>query len=427
MRILCAGISHKTAPLSIRERFALDAPARRAALKDLCARWPEAECLALSTCNRTEVYLARPAHGRPRADELRDWLASLGGLSGAEPVYVLEDSEAAGHLFAVASGLESLVPGEPQIVAQIKDAYGAAGEAGAARHVLHELVQAALHAAKRVRSETPIGQGKVSVASVAVEQAAEALGSLAGVRVLSVGAGKMSELILRHLRRRGAGDVVVANRSAAAARELAGRCGGRSVPFERLTEALPGRDLVLTSTAADAPVLRRKDIAAGRGDGPLVIIDIAVPRDVEPGAGDLPGVRLYNIDDLEAVAARAMAARRDEAEAGREVIAPLVAEFERSLRVREVAPTIRSLHEYMRAVADAELADAMNKLSTHDDAPEDERILRRALHRTIRRILHPAARNLRDAAGSQSASIRAAALRKAFGLDAGEDPPARPR
>ena len=423
MRVLCTGISHKTADVATRERFALDRASVRSALDDFRRLWPEAEALAVSTCNRTEAYVARPLHGHPREQELRDWFRALGGparAEAAETIYTFVDAEAARHMFTVASGLDSLVPGEPQIVAQLKEAYGAAVEKQTARAVLNELVQTALHAAKHVRRETRIGAGKVSVASVAVDCVVGRLGALAGKCVLSIGAGKMNELMLRRLRQLGASRVLVANRTAGRARQLAAGCGGEVVPFRSLKESLALADVVVTSTASDSPILTRRMIAAARKSRsrkPLLIMDIAVPRDVEAAAGELKNVFLYNIDDLESVVRSTIRTRRGQGRRADRIINEHVKEFMEALNVRQVAPTIDALYTYMRKIADEELASARNKLTGHADAGEDTEILQRALHRTIRRIMHPAARALRDAAGTDAARAHIAAVQRLFRLD----------
>jgi glutamyl-tRNA reductase len=422
MRILCAGISHRTAGVALRERLALDADARDAALRDLARRWPEAECLAIATCNRTEIHLARAVHGHPRQGELRDYLRRLGRLAAdeADAIYDFADGEAVGHLFSVAAGLANLVPGEGQIVAQLKAAYSAAVAAGTARGVLNELVQAALHAGKAVRTATAIDAGKVSVASVAVDCVTEALGDLAGKCVVNVGAGKMNELMLRRLAELGAGRIVVLNRSPARARELAERCGGEPAPLETLPRQLADADVVVTSTAAETPVISREmaaDAQKRREGRALLIIDIAVPRDVDPAAAELAGVSLFNIDDLESVVRRTLQTREDERHAAEALIAGHVERFMEQLNVRHVAPTIDALYAYMRGVADEELAAARKKLATHDDADLDAEIIERVLHRTVRRIMHPAARSLRQAAGGDTARSDVAALRRLFELE----------
>ena len=423
MRILCTGISHKTADVALRERFALTAGALASAMDDFRRRWSDAEVLLVSTCNRTEAYTARPVHGHPREDELRSWFGGLGGPAAAraeKAIYTLGDAPAVRHLFEVAAGLDSLVPGEAQIVSQLKDAYAAAVKKRTARTVLNALVQTALHTAKHVRRETTIGAGRVSVASAAIDCAVGRLKALEGKCVLNIGAGKMNELMLDRLRQLGAGSVLVANRTPGRARQLASRCGGKAVALASIGRRLAEADVVLTSTASQRPILTRKMIAAAqkkRNGAPLLIVDIAVPRDVESGAGELENVFLYNIDDLESVVRATIRTRRGQRSAANKIIARHVSEFLGGLNVRQVAPTIDALYAYARGIADEELAAARNKLTTHNDSREDAEILRRALHRTIRRIMHPAARTLRDAAGTDAARAQIAAIRKLFGLD----------
>ena len=423
MRILCTGISHKTADVALRERLALGPSAIHSALEDFRQRWPEAEILAISTCNRTEAYAARPVHGHPREDELRNWFCGLGGLAeaeAAETIYTLTDAAAARHLFTVASGLDSLVPGEAQIVAQLKAAYAAAVEQQTARTVLNELMQGALHAAKHVRRETDIGAGKVSVASVAIDCVVRKLAALTGKCVLNIGAGKMNELMLDRLKELGVGRILVANRSAARARQLASKCGGKAVPFGSIGKQLARADVVVTSTASETTILTQKMITRSqrtRGARPLLIVDIAVPRDVESSAGQIPNVFLYNIDDLESVVRRTIRTRRGQKSAAGKIIDEHVDEFLSNLNVRQVAPTIDALYAYMRGIADEELSAARNKLAAHEDVEADAEALQRALHRTIRRIMHPAARALRNAAGTDAARAHIAAIRKLFELD----------
>ncbi len=430
MRILCVGANHRTADLAVRERLALDADQRADALRALRETWPEAEFAVLSTCNRTEVYAARPVHGHPRADRLGAWLLGRCGVGpgaggGEGLLYTLTDAEATRHLFAVASGLDSLVPGEDQIVAQVKDAYAEAAEADAAGGVLSELFQGALHVAKHVRTETDIAMGKVSVASVAVEFVAQVFETLAGKTVLNVGAGEMNELMLQHLRDAGAESIVVANRSRPAAERLAEAFAARAAGLDELGELLPAADVVLTSTGSPEAILTAKDVADAqrtRGYRPLLIVDIAVPRDVAPEAGQVESVFLYNIDDLEQVVRATLARRADQQQAADGIIDEHVDELLGGLKVRQVAPTIEALYRRMQRIADDELADARNKLGTHDDAEEDMAILERTLHRTIRRMLHPCTARLRSAAGSDAARAHVAALRDLFHLDAEDEP-----
>jgi len=423
MRLLCIGLSHKTADVALRERLAFDQAAVQRALPGLAERWKEAEFAILSTCNRTEVYVARPAGGPPNAQELTAWLGEFHHLSPAvfeQAIYALGDAAAVRHLFATASGLDSLVLGEAQIAGQVKDAYAAARQLGTAGPILNDLFQTALHAAKRVRTETDIAVGHVSVASAAVDCMTASIGSPAGKCVLNVGAGKMNDLMLRRLAQLGVGSILVANRSPERAAALARQCGGQAVEFDRLAEHLAAADAVLTSTASRTPIFTREMVAgamAARNGRPLLFVDIAVPRDVDPAVGELDGVSLYNIDDLDRIVAGSFSDRHRNRVAAEAIVAHHVARLLREMKIRDVAPTIDSLLRRLTDIADEELAAAVNKLSGHEDAEQDVEILRRALHRTIRRILHPVARNLRRTAGSDTSGADAAALRKLFGLD----------
>ena len=423
MRILCTGLNHKTAKLELREKLALDAASSRKALADLAQSWPHAEFLVLSTCNRTELYVARPVHGRPREEQLHLWLARWCGLNleqFASALYTLADADAMEHLFEVAAGLDSLVPGEDQIVNQIKQAYQFACDGGSAGAVLNAVVQAALRAAKAVRSETGLAQGRVSVASVAIDCLLTSMGSIDSRRVLCLGTGKMGRLVLTHLRDQAAGPILVASRSPERARGLAGDCGGEAIDIGRVDACLSDSDVVICSTAAAAPVLTRRQVeaaVAGRADRPMLILDLAVPRNVEPSAAEVRGVRLINLDDLEQVVRGTIRMRDEHRLAAQRLIRHHVQTLREELSVRIVAPTIRSLYHKMRRIADEELADAANKLASHEDMEQDLQILRRTLHRTIRRMLHPAAVQLRQSAGSSTARADAAALERLFDLE----------
>jgi glutamyl-tRNA reductase len=427
MRILCVGTNHKTADVAVREKLAFSAERRQAALKQLRAAWPDAEFAVLSTCNRMEIYLARPVHGHPREEELRDWVLAQHGVSGSpyvEALYMLSDAEAVSHLFAVASGLDSLVPGEAQVVAQVKEAYTQAVEAGAAHVVLNELFQAALHVAKHIRTETEIAMGKVSVASLAVDFVRQLFETLKGKCVLNVGAGKMNSLMLARLREMHADRIVVVNRSRPAAERLAGEFGGRPGDFERLEDHLAEADVVVTSTGSRDPVITAGMVSAAqkrRDWRPLLIVDIAVPRDVDPKAGKVENVFLYNIDDLDRIVQANLEMRSGQHGAAQTIITEHVDELMGALNVRKVAPTIESLYKKMSLIAEQELTDARNKLSTHPDAEEDIEILRRTLHRTIQRILHPCAQHLRKSAGTDAARAHVATVRELFELDEQDD------
>lgn len=428
MRILCVGISHKTADIALREKLAFDVAGRAEALATLPQRWSDAEFAILSTCNRVEIYTARPVHGHPREQELVEFLGQFHDVPSeqlAGAMYTLSDGEAARHLFSVAAGLDSLVPGEAQITAQVKDAYSAALEAGTARAVLNELFKQALHAAKHVRTETCVAEGKASVASVAVDCIKNQLDSLTGRCVLSIGAGKMNQLMLKYLKKLGAERILVANRSPDRARKLAEQCGGLAVGFDDLGVHLRQADIVLTSTGSDSPIITSQMLASAQGqrDGrPMLIVDLAVPRDVEPAAGELEGVSLYNIDEMDEVVRQTIKSRRSDVAAAERIIDLHTAELMERINIRQVAPTIDELYRKMERICDEELAAAGKKLTGHDDADADMAILTQAMRRTIRRIMHPCVQNLRGSAGSDAARAHIAALRKLFGLDQQQKP-----
>ena len=409
--------------MAVREKISFDAATLPDALRDLARRWPDAEFAIVSTCNRTEVYTARPVHGHPREAELGDWLCEVHSLRPrelAEVSYTLADADAVGHLYAVASGLDSLVPGEAQIVAQVKEAYARAVEASCARAVMNELFQGALHVAKHIRTETDIAVGKVSVASVAVEFARQVFETLESKCVLNIGAGKMNELMLQQLRQLAPGELVVVNRDAARAERLADACGGRAGSFDRIEEHLAAADVVLTATGAREPIVSVemvRRVQDRRAYHPLLIVDIAVPRDVEPDAGRIENVFLYNLDDLDRIVQSNLRMRQSQRAPADEIIAEHVDEFLSALSVRNVTPTIEALYGFVERIAEEELAEARNKFSAHDDAAEDLVILQRTLRRAIRRMLHPCMQRLRSAAGSSAARMHVASLRELFPLE----------
>lgn len=428
MRILRVAATHLTADVAMRERLAIERQQLSAALADLADRWPGAEFLLLSTCNRTEVYTARPVHAHPREEELRRWFHQYRGVDSDLCEHALRtdaDAEAVRELFAVACGLRSMVVGEAEIVAQLKDAYSAARQAGTAGAVVNEMVQTALEASKDVRRRTGIARGKVSVASVAVDFIAASAGTLAGRCVLNVGAGKTNELMLRRLAELDADRLLVTNRSTDRAAELAGRCGGQTVPWDAMAEHLLQADIVVTSTGSHSPVITSEMLsAATQGGREMLIVDLAVPRDVEPAAAELEGVTLYNIDDLSDAVKSAMQSRLAESGRAENIVERHVVAFLEKLNIRRVAPTIRSLYRLAHQIADDEMDRARNKLSEHEDAEQNETIVRHAVHRTLRRMLHPAVENLRRTAGTDSARADIAAIRKLFDLE-DEDKPTR--
>jgi glutamyl-tRNA reductase len=308
VRLLAMGVDHRSAPAAVREALAFDGPRCAEGLKAFCAAFPGNEAVILSTCNRVELYLAGAADAVPEVDALADALIGFHGvateaISGHLVSY--HDEGAVGHLFRVAASLESLVLGEGQILGQVRDAYQAAVACKTVGPIFHQVFQAALRVGKAVRAQTGMDQGKLSVASVAVEVAREVFDAFADKTVLVIGAGKMGETTLQHLKGLSPGTILVTNRSAERAEAVALRWGGRAWPFDRLGQALIEADLVISTTAANEPIVTLEQyqrVQRARRNRLALILDIAIPRDFDPRIGDLDQVMLYHVDDLRAQA-----------------------------------------------------------------------------------------------------------------------------
>src|SRR5213080_526710 len=329
MNLFCVGLSHHTANVQTRERFAGSASAERSLRTAGCA-----EALVLATCNRVEVYGA--SEKRVSTDEIAQCLLQSAGVSDREhtaapPFYRYEAERCVEHLFRVASGLDAMVVGEAEILGQTKKAYQSARASGAIGPWLHRLFQRPFRVAKQVRTHTEITRGSVSVGSVAVDLAQKIFGNLAERKVLVVGAGETSERTARALFSRGVVDLRVSNRSAERALELAQLVGGVAVPFEQWREQCRKIDILITSTSSDEPLLAPENLAPmlrDRRDRPLFIIDIAVPRDVDPGVNEMEGVYLYDIDSLQSVAEQSLALRRQQITAAEAIITEHIAAFQ---------------------------------------------------------------------------------------------------
>src|SRR5213596_196928 len=332
MNLFCVGLSHHTANVQTRERFAGSAGAEHTLRTAGCA-----EALVLATCNRVEVYGA--SEKRVSTDEIAQSLLQSsevgdGGHTSGLPFYRYEAEKCVQHLFRVASGLDSMIVGETEILGQTKKAYQSARVSGAVGPCLHRLFQRAFRVAKQVRTHTEITRGSVSIGSVAVDLAQKIFGNLAERRVLVVGAGETSERTARALFSRGVVDLCVSNRSAERALELAQLVGGVAVPFEQWREQCRKIDILITSTSSDEPLLAPENLAPmlrDRRDRPLFIIDIAVPRDVDPGVNEMEGVYLYDIDSLQSVAEQSLALRRQQITAAEAIITEHVADFGKSI------------------------------------------------------------------------------------------------
>ncbi len=387
--ILVVGLSHKTAPLEIREQLAFPDETVEPALKELGALPTVAEAMLLSTCNRVEIYAASREAGPSAVAEIRRYLIQGRQLAEerlAPHLYDRVGPAAVTHVFRVAAALDALVVGEPQILGQMKSAFGTANEVGSVGPLLGRCLERAFGVAKRVRTETAIARGAANVSSVAVELAQKVFGDLDGKTVLVIGAGKMSALAARHLADDGADNILVINRSPARAEALAQTVGGHARPWTDLHKLLGEVDVVVSSTGAREPILTKSDMKAvmkERRHRPIFIIDIAVPRDVESDTGKLDGVYLFDIDDLERVVVENRKGREKESATAERIVEVEAKQFLAWQRAQGVVPTIKMLRERFQHVADAEVAKALAQLG-----PEHEKAVRQLGDAIIAKLLH---------------------------------------
>jgi glutamyl-tRNA reductase len=401
-----AGVSHHRTPVELRERVALDREEAGALARRLAEAGAEAVCL--STCNRTEVYVAG-------ADETaaETALFELGGADLGPALYRLRDDAAALHLFRVAAGLDSMVPGEGEILGQVRAAY----EAGAAGPVLDRLFRQALHAGRKARAQTAIGESPASVSSAAAALAEQVFGDLRGCRIVLVGAGKVGEAAARNLLARGATLAVVANRGADRAERLARRLGGQAAPLEQAASAVAEADVVVASTGAPGLVLRRADVAVAlreRKGRPLFLIDLAVPRDLDPAIGELDGCYLYDIDDLEAVVAETLAGRRREAERAERIVAEEAKRFREWHASLDVVPAIASLRARAEEIRRAELRRAEARLGRLTEA--ERSVVESLTAQIVNKLLHLPTVRMKEAAAAADGVLYAETVRHLFGL-----------
>lgn len=415
MVILALGVHYKSAPVAVRERVAFapdDLPTALAALREYVA-----EGAILSTCNRTEIY-ALVGHVHSGGKNLRRFLSESRGVPAADLEPYLRwycQEEAVRHLFRVAAGLDSMVLGEPQILGQVREAWTLARQAGSLGPVLENLFREAVVVGKRARRETGISRHAVSVSSAAVILARQVVGDLTGCTVAVIGVGKMGEQAAELLVENGARRLLVLNRTAARAQDLADRLGGQALPLDRLAEALVQADVVITSTGAPTPIVTAalvESLLARRAGRPLCLIDIAVPRDVEPAVGRLPRVRLYNIDDLQAVCTANLGERAREADRVEALVAEHVERFRLWWQAREVVPTIAALRQRAEEIRQAELARALARLGHLSE--RDRQVVSALSVAIVNKLLHRPITRLKEVADSRSYSR---ALRDLFGLD----------
>jgi glutamyl-tRNA reductase len=408
MSLVLVGTSHRLSPVEERERVAYDFAgaaelARRLAL--------DGEAVCLSTCNRTELYVVDPD---PEAAEAR---ASKALLGDEVELYRMTDEAAALHLFRVAAGLDSLVPGEGEILGQVRDAY----EAGAHGPVLDRLFREALRVGKKVRTETAINESPASVSSAAAALAQQVFGDLTGCRVLLVGAGEVSELAARALAARGATIAAVTSRTQANAEQLAAAFDARAVPFAGLGSELEHADVVVSSTSSPEPILSREQVPDRKGR-PLFVIDLAVPRDVEPGVAQLEDCYLYDIDDLQAVVRESLSGRRREAERAEAIVeheAERFRDWQASLRV---VPAIASLRERAESIRSGELAKAESRLEGLSES--ERRTVESLTTQIVNKLLHVPIVRLKQAAAAEGSGYVEVA-KDLFGLPDDENADSR--
>jgi len=397
------GINHKTAPVALREKVAFSEDRLLAALRTLRQEVGVAEVVILSTCNRTELYWAGSASG----SELTQWLQRHHGVSLelAPSLYVHQERQAVTHAFNVASGLDSMVLGEAQILGQLKDAYRVAQEAGATGPALNKLFQAAFSAAKRVRTETRIGANAVSLASAAVSVARRVYSDLGERNALLVGAGEMIALTARHLAAQGVKRMVIANRSLGRAQTLAAELNAYAVGLNDLASELAAADVVICCTASPVPIITKAMAAAAvrtRRHRPIFMVDLAVPRDIEPQVSDLEDVYLYSIDDLQEVVDENRQQRELAADGARLVIDEEVARFLLESRAHDAGPAIRSLRAQADSVRQQTVEQARRMLATGRSPDEVIEYLANTL---TNRLLHAPTQALRHAAELADSSL----------------------
>jgi glutamyl-tRNA reductase len=427
--LLALGVSHRTAPLPLREQLALTEGRAAGVLNALVSEGPISEAAALSTCNRTELYLVA-------TDSVEAETAGLGvlareaGIPPTEllgPLYSLRDAEAASHLYRVTAGLESMIVGEAEIQGQVKRAYELALVEGASGPILNRMFRGALAAGKRARTETAVGEKGVSIPSVAVELAQRNLGDLSARRVLLIGAGETSELTARALAARGSDAVFIANRGYNRAISLAERFGGNAVRIDELPVQLASADIVVSTTNSPHHLIERSElelIMAQRDGAPLLVIDLAVPRDIDPECREIEGVSLYDVDEVQAIVERNASGREAEARRASAILDSELSRFERWLGSQEVMPTVTALRERADAIVSqviAENATRWESLSATDR--ERVEMLARAI---ANRLLHEPTVRLKGAADRDDAYLQVSALRELFGLDAGTEPESEP-
>ncbi len=425
-RLLLLGLNHTTAPLEVREKLAFNNAQRRAAIEAFLARFHGCEAVLLSTCNRVELYVGRDAHGAPAVEEMSRFLSEFHGLQQAafqEHLYLKTDRAVIEHLFAVASSLDSMVLGETQILGQVRDAYETSLQLSATGPSLNPLFQRAVAVGKRVLTETALAEGRISVASVAVDYAQRIFEHFGDKTVLCIGAGKMAILALKGFEALSPRELLVCNRDPDKAIALAQRFRGRAVPFVDLPDHLVSADIVVSSTGSQQPIITRElfeGLRRRRRYRPVFLIDIAVPRDIEQEVSQIENVYLYNLDDLQQVVAGTQSQRREAIDAARAIVTRHVEEFAVWHRQREMGPVIDRLYRRYHRLAQEELTRTLGK--TEGISQPDRAQLEEMTRRIVNKLLHTPVHTLRrsERLGTPTAqSVHA--LEKLFWLDEHEE------
>ena len=437
MHLVLVGISHRTAPVDLRERVDFQARGVGDALRALAGRGSAREAVVVSTCNRAEMYVACDEAAATRQDLVR-FVSDFNGVPAIEVaphIYDVADLDVARHLFRVAAGLDSLVMGEPQILGQVKDAHTCATEARTAGPVLNRLFHASFAVGKRVRTETGLGSGAVSISYAAVALARKIFGDLTGRSVAVIGAGEMGKLTALHMKSHALSRITIVSRTMAHAARTAEAIGGASAaPWDELDAVLGASDIVITATGAAAPILTKAHIESvmrPRRNRPLFIIDIAMPRDVEAAAGEIEQVFLYNIDDLQATVRENLARRASEVARAETIVNEEVEKFGQWFRSRGAIPTVVALRERFEAIRRAELERLDFKLSSLP--PEARARVDEVTHLIVEKLLLTPTEQLKALGDSETVGPYAEALRRLFALsdhpahDQPEDDAASPR
>jgi glutamyl-tRNA reductase len=421
--LIVVGLNHRTAPVTLLERMAVPEERLAKVLHDLVAREHLLEVVVLSTCNRIEVY-ARCTHFHPAVGDVSAFLADYSGADSddfADLLYTYYDDAAVAHLFSVAAGLDSMIVGESEILGQVREAWQAALREGTAPQ-LAGLFRHAVESGKRVRTETGIGRHPVSIPSAAVSVAAEHLGTFEGAKVLVIGAGQMATGLASTLRSRGVEQVWIANRTLERAEQAAERIGAQAIPLSEIADTLVDADVMLSSTASTQVLVERATVEmvmACRGGRPLLVVDVALPRDIDPGVREVNDVTLLDLDDLKDYARRSAEKRRGEIGKVRDILAAEIERYRAVRSSREVAPLVTSLHDLGEEVRVRELERFRAKLEQLD--PDQRAVVEALTQGIVNKLLHEPTVRVKDAAGTPRGEYYSDALAALFDLPSSED------